>query len=78
MDLPNKAEHKKKKYLIVAILRHQYKIRRQQNVAFVTGKSRLKVKSAGCIASISRIDGVFSDMRIEKKETSFHERWTSG
>ena len=25
-----------------------------------------------------RIDGVFSDMRIKKKGTSFHESWNSG
>ena len=30
------------------------------------------------MASKWRIDGVFSDMRIEKKGTSFQESWTSG
>ena len=51
--------------------------------AFVTGKCRIKVKSAGgtCqdgvnMASKWRIDGVFSDMRIEKKGTNFHESRT--
>ena len=30
------------------------------------------------MASKWRIDGVFSDMRIERKGTSFHDSWTSG
>ena len=36
--------------------------------AFVTGKCRLKVKSAW---GNLRIDGVFSEMRIEKKGDKF-------
>ena len=55
---------------------HKYK-----TSAFVTGKCRLKVKSAGGTSQ----DGVkmaywwrILDMRIEEKGTSFHESWTSG
>ena len=49
--------------------------------AFVTGKCRLKVKSAGGTCQDGgnmAYDGVFSDMRIEEKWTGFHESWTSG
>ena len=49
--------------------------------AFVTGKCRLKVKSAGGTYQdgVSMvIDGVFSNMCIGKKGRSFHESWTAG
>ena len=42
----------------------------------LNGKCRLKVKSAGKPGW--RENGVFSDIRIEKMRTSFHESWTSG
>ena len=88
-----RASHRRHQYAILvsspgSFYRRLFRIL-VQNVsktsAFVTGKCRLKVKSAGgtCqddvnMASKWRIDGVFSDMRIEKKGTSFHESWTSG
>ena len=45
--------------------------------AFVTGKCRLKVKSAWGDLTGWHQNGVFSNMRIEKNGTSFHESWTS-
>ena len=85
-----RASHRRHQYAILdsspgSFDRQLFRILVQNASAFVTGKCRFKVKSAGetCqdgvyMASKWRIDGVFSDMRIDEMGTSFHESRTSG